>query len=87
MKQLTIRGFGKELERRIRRLARREGISLNKAAMRFLRRGAGLEDREVGGTRVGTALDHVIGTWTQAEAREFANAVKDLERIEPALWE
>ena len=87
MKQLTIRGFERELERRIRSLARLEGISLNKAAMRLLRRGAGLEDRDRGGGRIGTALDHVMGTWTAAEAREFAKAVKDLERIEPALWE
>lgn len=87
MRQLTVRGFGKDLESRIRALAKREGISLNKAAMRLLRRGAGLEDRDANGTRVGTALDHVIGTWTAAEAREFDKAVRDLEGIESSLWE
>jgi hypothetical protein len=86
MRQLTIRGFGKELERRIRRLARREGISLNKAVMRLLRQGAGLDGQVGPGARVGTALDHAIGTWTDAEADDFAEAVKDLERVETAFW-
>lgn len=42
MKQLTIRGFDDELSECIRREAEQEGISLSKAALRLLRRGAGL---------------------------------------------
>ena len=41
MKQLTIRGFDEDLERAIRQLARRDGISLNRAALKLLRRGRG----------------------------------------------
>ena len=44
MKQLTVRGFDDDLERAIRQLARRERISLNQAALKLLRRGAGLPD-------------------------------------------
>ena len=44
MKQLTIRGFDEDLDRAIRQLARRDGISLNRAALKLLRRGAGLPD-------------------------------------------
>lgn len=42
MDHLSVRGFDKELERRLRELARRENVSLNKAALLLLRRGAGL---------------------------------------------
>ena len=42
MNQLTVRGFGDELGESIRRLAQREGISLNQAALKLLRKGAGL---------------------------------------------
>ena len=42
MNQLTVRGFDDELSDRLRGLARREGISLNQAALRLLRKGAGL---------------------------------------------
>ncbi|MHC4548610.1 MAG: hypothetical protein ACYTEZ_07515 [Planctomycetota bacterium] len=86
MKQLTIRGFDKELERRIRRLARTEGISLNKAVLRLLRKGAGLAEDKDRREVVGDSLDALVGTWTPQESRAFAKAVRDLERIDPALW-
>ena len=38
VQQLSLRGFDEELERRIRQLARREKISLNKAALMLMRR-------------------------------------------------
>jgi hypothetical protein len=44
MNQLSLRGFDKEIERRIRELARREGVSLNKAALILMRRGAGIDE-------------------------------------------
>lgn len=42
MNQLTLRGLDKELERRIREFAEQEHIFLNKAALKLMRRGAGL---------------------------------------------
>ena len=48
MRQLTVRGFDDELSSAIQGLAQREGISLNKAALRLLRKGAGLADGSEG---------------------------------------
>jgi hypothetical protein len=87
MNQLTIRGFDKALARHLRKLARDEGISLNKAALRLLRRGAGLEEPTAGPDIVGTSLDHLIGTWTDEQADELASAVEDFEVIDEALWQ
>ena len=67
MKQLTVRGLGDELARAIRRLANRDGTSLNRAAVKLMRRGAGLADGQ-GADTVGSSLDHLIGTWSCAEA-------------------
>lgn len=87
MRQLTIRGFDKELERRLRELARREKLSLNQAALRLLRRGARLDEPTAGSTHVvGSSLDAFIGTWTAAEARAVERATEDLERVDPNLW-
>ena len=44
MNQLTVRGFDDELSAAVIRLAKREGISLNQAALKLLRKGAGLTD-------------------------------------------
>ena len=86
MKQLTIRGLGDELARAIRRLANRDGTSLNRAAVKLLRRGAGLE-RGQGPDTVGSSLDHLIGTWSDAEADEMERAVRQFKNIDEAMWE
>lgn len=87
MNQLTIRGFDNELAAKIRQLALKEGISLNKAALRLLRRGAGLgAGAEVPGT-IGASLDHLIGSWTEEEADEVVAAVDEVfGTIDEELW-
>ena len=86
MNQLTIRGFDDELARRIRQIANREGISLNRAVLKLLRRGAGLGERKGGSDTVGSSLDHLIGTWTHEEAVEMERALEDLSYIDEAMW-
>ncbi len=85
MTQLTVRGFDKPLEQRIRQHARRKGVSLNKAALDLLRRGAGLAPDSHGDT-VGDSLDRFAGTWTREQARAFERAVSVMDRVDPGLW-
>ena len=86
MNQLTIRGFDDELAHRIRQLASREGISLNRAVLKLLRRGAGLGERKGDSDTVGSSLDHLIGTWTHEEAVEMERALEDLSYVDEAKW-
>lgn len=86
VKQLTIRGLGDELTRAIRRLANHNGTSLNRAAIKLLRRGAGLDDGK-GQDTVGSSLDHLIGMWSASETDEFERALKHFETIDKAMWE
>ena len=86
MKQLTIRGFDEELAGQIERLANREGISLNQAVLKLLRRGAGLGKKGAADT-VGSSLDSLIGTWTVEEADQVERAIEDFEGIDDAMWE
>lgn len=83
-KQITVRGFDEPLERRIRDVAESEGISLNQAVLRLLRRGAGLEPgrRDV----IGDARDHLLGTWTEDDEREFEEAIGWCKRIDEDSW-
>jgi hypothetical protein len=85
LRQLTVRGFGDDLERRLRAVARAEGVSLNEAVLRLLRKGAGLQSPHAGDV-IGDALDHLAGTWTDADVRGFDEAVRVTERIDDALW-
>ena len=86
MNQLTVRGFDDELSERIRRLAKRDGTSLNQAALKLLRKGAGLADPAQKADTVGAALDHLIGSWSDDEAAELDAALEEFENIDEAAW-
>jgi hypothetical protein len=85
LRQLTIRGFDKPLERRLRDEARAAGSSLNRAALTLMRRGAGLDQasRVLG---VGASLDHLIGTWSAEDEKAVRDAVRVFERVDEDLW-
>jgi len=76
MTQLTIRGFDEKLANRLREVAKREGLSLNKAAVRLMSRGAGLEPRPVAPESIGDALDGFMGSWSAADEKELLEATR-----------
>jgi hypothetical protein len=86
LKQLTLRGFDPELERRLRIEARDAGVSLNRAALRLLRWGAGLGGERSAPNAVGSALDHFIGNWSDADARSLEQATAVFERVDEEFW-
>lgn len=86
IRQLTLRGFGPELEARLRRAAEAENLSLNQAALRFMERGAGLSERRAKLDTIGPALDGFIGTWTKKQGEEVLASVRDFERVDAEFW-
>ena len=77
--QLTVRGFDDEL-------AERDGTSLNQAALKLLRKGAGLADPAHRPDTVGSSLDHLIGSWSDDAAAELDAALEEFEVIDEAAW-
>ncbi len=86
MKQLSLRGIDPETEKRIREIARKEGISLNRATLRLLRSGAGLDDTGKTRAMVGDSLDHLIGKWSAGEEKEFLRSIEPREQIDRSFW-
>jgi hypothetical protein len=86
MNQLTIRGFDEQLEKSLRQLAAERQISLNRAALALMRRGAGLAERRDSSDRVGSGLDTFIGVWSAEDESELRRALEPFERIDPGLW-
>ncbi len=74
------------MEQHIVRVARDEGISLNQAALKLLRRSAGIEDEANAGDAVGTSLDYLIGTWTADELNEMKQSLGELSQIDESMW-
>ena len=86
MNQLTVRGFDPELEKHLRELAAERQISLNRAALALMRKGAGLTEPSRSGKEVGSALDSFIGVWSEEDEAEFLETLEPLEQIDPELW-
>ena len=86
MDQLTIRGLGDELSACLHSLAEKEGISLNQAALRLLRKGARLSDGRREPDTVGSSLDHLFGVWSRDEAESFDTALEVFETVEEPTW-
>ena len=84
--QLTIRGLDKETEAQLRDLAGNRGISLNKAAILLMRKGAGIRFDQEGPELVGHTLDAFIGSWTHEAEAEVLQAVSDLNTLDETLW-
>ena len=86
MNQLTVRGFDDELNSVVHGLARQEGISLNQAALRLLRKGAGLTDGKKNPNAIGSSLDDLFGAWSQDEAESFDSALEVFEVVDESAW-
>ena len=81
--QLTLRTLDPRVQREIRELARRERISLSRAAVLLVEKGAGLGDPQE--DRIGRSLDHLIGTWTENEAKVFLKSIQSCEKVDLGL--
>lgn len=78
--QYTIRRIPPRLDEALRRKARREGKSLNEAAIEALASGAGVSEQP----KTHHDLDFLIGTWI--EDKEFDEAIAAQDTIDPDLW-
>jgi len=86
MKQLSLRGFSPELEKQIREIARKQGISLNRATIRLLQKGAGFTANNKSADVVGDSLDSLIGKWSEEESKAFLKSIAPLEQIDRSFW-
>jgi hypothetical protein len=78
--QYTVRNVPADIDRALRRRARREGKSLNEVTVEALREAAGLADTRVR-KRV---LSDLVGTWQNDP--EFDAALADQRHIDEGLW-
>lgn len=78
--QYTLRGIPERLDEVARERARRQNQSLNATLVEALGRGLGLD----GEVRRYHDLDDLAGTWV--EDPEFDQAIRDLDRVDEAMW-
>jgi hypothetical protein len=84
--QLTLRGLDPRVLAEIERLAEARGISLNKAALILLERGAGVQKVGAQARKIGSNLDRFVGIWPPAEASNFLRSIQSLDQVADELW-
>ena len=78
--QYTLRGIPRRVDSALRRKAKREGVSLNRAALHAIAHGLGLDDEKP----VYDDLDDLAGTWVEDPA--FDEAIREIDSVDPDLW-
>lgn len=84
MKAITVRNIPPGVAKAVREKARKEGLSLNRAVVSLLEEAAGVTPR--GKPAVHHDLDHLAGTWSQAEYDEFMASLRDQRQIDAEMW-
>ncbi len=79
--QYTIRSVPPQLDRRLRQLAKRKGISLNKVVLETLEQHSDAKS----GAKLNHNLDRLAGTWV--EDPEFDATIEEFERIDLEKWQ
>lgn len=86
MKAITLRNLPPGLVKLIEQEAEQSGLSLNRTVIRLLEKNTDFDARERG-ERTYDDLDHLEGSWSEAEAVEFDRVLAEQRRIDPELWE
>jgi len=83
MKTITIRGINLELANRIKERAMQNGENINKLSLRLLKSALGLGEKQV--IPAYHDLDHLTGTWTDEDEKEFYKNIQELEVVDKEL--
>jgi hypothetical protein len=84
MNAITVRNLPPAVARAVKEKARKEKLSLNKAIVKLLEEATGTD---TGKNRVvHHDLDHLAGTWSEAEYQEFMASLREQRQIDPEMW-
>ncbi|NOX21229.1 MAG: antitoxin [Nitrospirae bacterium] len=84
MATITLRGIDDETREKLKKYARQEGISLNAFLLRLIKESIGTENKKR--TKKYHDLDHLAGTWSEKDLKDFNEAIKDFEKIDSEIW-
>lgn len=77
LKSITIHKLEHELYASLGEMAEKQGTSINKLVKKLLRRSLGLETTP----RKKRDISFMVGTWTDAEAREFNESIVFFDEV------
>ena len=82
MKTMTIRNVPAELAQALEKERRKRGTSLNRTVLALLRNALGVPSQAV----PSNGLRRLAGTWSEAEHKQFEQAIAPLGEVDEAMW-
>jgi hypothetical protein len=83
MKSITVHGIDQKMEKLIQERAKSSGTSVNRIMKELLAKALGVDKK---------SRDHreefleLFGVWTEADEKEFLEALRDFEAVDPEDW-
>ncbi|HHT9121836.1 MAG TPA: FitA-like ribbon-helix-helix domain-containing protein [Candidatus Wunengus sp. YC63] len=84
MATMTIRGIDDEVAKLLKDRAKSEEISINGLVLKMVKESLGIEKKKR--MKIYRDLDHLAGTWSEKELKEFQKHVEDMEKIDEEIW-
>ena len=84
MTTMTIRGLDDLTINALKEKAKKEGSSVNAALVKLLQEELGIKKKKR--TVVYNDLDHLAGTWSAKDYKEFLKATADFAKIDENMW-
>ncbi len=87
MSQITFRNIDPDLLKKIKELAQKENLSMNKFSTKILKQALLTgEKKKIPGQIRHHDLDELAGTWSEQEKQAFEQALKQQRQIDEELW-
>lgn len=84
MTQITLRGMDPEVERKVRRIAKKSGDSLNRVILDMLYQYTGLNKKDK--RPPAYSLRKLAGGWSEQDASKFMESIKSCSQIDEEMW-
>ena len=84
MATMTVRGIDTEVAKLLKDQANSEGISVNALLLKMVKESLGVEKKRR--TKIYHDLDHLAGTWSEKDLKEFQENIEYLEKVDKEIW-
>jgi hypothetical protein len=84
MKILSLRGIDEEMEKALRKEAKRTKTSINTSILNLMRESLGLRKKKR--NRVYQDLDELAGTWSEKDEQIFSENTQFFDKIDKEIW-
>ena len=84
MATMTIRGIDDEVAMLLKERAKNEGISINGLILKMVKESLGIKKKKR--MKIYLDIDHLAGTWSEKDLKEFQKNVEDMEKIDKEIW-